>query len=172
MNPLNRSALPVVKKFPLGVAPKGITEELVIADGWHTFIIFDVWNIGEDSRGGDFGFALIECVGCQSSKFGYPNDEGQPEHPLYPYTESSGGGIFIARNTPYLNETLSQIALSSERIWGERGAETEPEQRQALAHFIFFLKESTFECIADDVVIRGLFDSRREASTRAFELLC
>jgi hypothetical protein len=84
-------------------------------------------SISNDSTG---QIAVVTFKYCFLYKFGYPNDEGLPEHSLY----ESGVQYYQLhriRNSSWIAELASKSTLT----WSED------------CHYIFTFHDSTFECI-------------------------
>jgi len=64
----------------------------------------------------DKGVAVLECVSCSMTKFGYPNDEGRPEHPLYRLGLDAGPPILEVRDSHWATEIFAQQRQSTQRI--------------------------------------------------------
>src|SRR5262249_52239686 len=78
----------ILRPYDIGCEPSpSVPAETVIQDGWSTFVLFHAVSKSVDETGHlrDLGVAVVECQGCSMTKFGYPNDEGRPEHPLYKF---------------------------------------------------------------------------------------
>jgi len=135
------------KPYDLGCEPSpSVPCETLLQDGWDTFLLFYAFD--SESR-----VIVVECEDCASSRFGYPNDEGLPEHPHYRDGISGGeGSFFVSESTPWLSDVSTRMRESSRRIWGGRGMET-PPARNKLFHFIATLKQATFECIASGLKV-------------------
>jgi hypothetical protein len=76
----------ILRPYDIGCEPSSsVPAETVIQDGWSTYVLFFAVSKSVDETGylRDLGVAVVECQGCSMAKFGYPNDEGRPEHPLY-----------------------------------------------------------------------------------------
>lgn len=154
-----------LRPFDIGCEPSpSVPAETLIANGWQTFILFHAVSKTSAASGNltSLGVAVIECIDCLSSRFGYPNDEGRPEHPLFQLglveVESS---ILEVTDSEWTSEIAAQTAASAVRIWG-KSWQPRPEQ---LRHFVILLKEATFECIAKDLVVRRFFNAFDEALT-------
>src|SRR3990172_7483568 len=73
----------------------GATSSFIIADSWHTFLMYAVAEIGKKDKNGFFepeqfdpwkaenSFALVEFEHCIAHKFGIANDEVHYGLPLY-----------------------------------------------------------------------------------------
>jgi hypothetical protein len=156
--------------FDIGCEPSpSASGEVLIASGWPTFLLFVARSKVVDETGylKDLGIALVRRVDCQVAKLGYPNDEGLPEHPLYP----SGIGDLETNVLEVIDSTWAadiqrQRCDSFQRIWGPRG--TYAEVKHELRHFIITLKESTFECLASSLVVDRYFPKFEEACSYVY----
>jgi hypothetical protein len=94
---------------------------------------------GRDGTFKDAGWAVIECINCHVSQFGYPNDEALPGHPL-----SGKGltayGIFEVINSNWVKQLTEQNRVAFPKT---------PDSKQR--HFIIVFHDSSFECIADRI---------------------
>lgn len=99
------------------------------------------------------------------AKFGYPNDEGRPEHPLFRFiignTESS---VLEVLDSAWASEIDGQRIASARRIWGGRGMDTDWAKDRNSKHFIVLLKEKTFECLASEITVERFFPTFGEAT--------
>ena len=116
----------------------------------------------------NLGFAVVECVRCSLTKFGYPNDEGLPEHSLYSHGLSDANAISEVVNSSWSAALGDQKTASARRIFGDRYNKAynlaEGEVRiYGWKHFIFQFKENTFECIADSLKLHSVNLSFQEA---------
>jgi hypothetical protein len=141
----------------IGCEPSpSVPAETLIQDGWSTYLLF--WAVSKQPEGSpprlrDLGVAVVECEGCSLTKFGYPNDEGLPEHPAYPLgLEQATTSILEITDSAWAKELKDQANASRDRIWGERRAGS--AEQPPLRHFVVVLKEATFECLAHSLVVR------------------
>jgi hypothetical protein len=142
-----------VISYNIGCEPASVSAETLLQDGWSTFLLFFAVSQTASTSGQlkDIGVAVLECVGCVSTKFGYPNDEGLPEHPLYNKGVSdSSSSILEVMDSAWVKEVTAQMHQSSKRIWGGASA-----SRSELRHFIVCLKETTFECLSSGLVVKN-----------------
>ncbi|MCB9215214.1 MAG: hypothetical protein H6616_04970 [Ignavibacteria bacterium] len=155
--------------YDIGCEPSpSVPAEVVVQDGWSTFVLFFAVSktISETGFLKDLGVAVVECKGCSMSKFGYPNDEGRPEHPFYEFgMQEELSNILEVVGSPWAKEVQLQQKISIERIWGARSTVWEASDNRYQKHFILLFKEQTFECIADDIVVRLFAKSFSEAFT-------
>ncbi len=149
--------MPVFKPYKFACEPcPGAPYETLLQDGWNAFLVFKPSGENRD-------YVIVECENCSSTRFGYPNDEGLPEHPHYRDGLSAGGtSIFVSEESPWLLEITTQERKSSERIWGGRGMQL-PTGSRMLYHFIIPMKEATFECIASGLKVAHRVKSYEEA---------
>ncbi len=134
--------------FDIGCEPSpSVPAETLIADGWQTFLLFFAVSKLLDEAGHlkDLHVAVLECIDCETSKFGYPNDEGRPEHPLYDLGMANAeSAVLEVVGSKWVEEVTDQTKRSAIRIWGSDHRLSGEQPR----HFIILLKEVTFECIA------------------------
>jgi hypothetical protein len=137
-------------------------------DGWSTFLLF--WacseSVGSSGYLDDKGVAVLECESCTVTRFGYPNDEGLPEHPLFALGLGNASSPILSVNgSAWASEVAAQRRASSDRIWGGRGMRIPAKQGADSKHFIVLLKERTFECIAMALTVRLYAKDFAEAYT-------
>ncbi|MHC4426147.1 MAG: hypothetical protein ACYSYV_08630 [Planctomycetota bacterium] len=151
--------------YDIGCKPSpSVPAETVIADGWQTFLLFFAVSKEVDESGHlkDLRVAVLECVDCVSSKFGYPNDEGLPEHPLFSLgLVNAGTSIVEVAGSKWVKEVSDQTSKSAKRIWGKSQIADGDQPR----HFVIILKEATFECVAKELIVRQFFNTFEEAAT-------
>ncbi len=130
---------PTIYPYDIGCEPSPSgSAEVLLQSGWKAYLLFIAISQEVQANGyyEDFGVAIVECVNASSAKMGCPNDEGRNEHAFW----NCG-----------MSEIHDQMNRSAERIWGGRGMTWDPATTQK--HFIITLKESTFECIADELKV-------------------
>jgi hypothetical protein len=139
----------------IGCEPSpSVPAETLIQDGWSTYLLF--WAVGKQPEGSpprlrDLGVAVLECERCSLTKFGYPNDEGLPEHPAYSLgLDRAATSVLEIAGSAWAAEVEAQRQTSRVRIRGERSAASSEAPR----HFVIPLKEATFECLAQNLVVR------------------
>jgi hypothetical protein len=147
--------------YDIGCEPSpSVPVETVLQDGWCTFLLFFAFS----KEYHYLGVAVVACRGCAMSKFGYPNDEGEPEHPLYNFGMAGATtAVLEVIESPWAAEVFQQKLASARRIWGERGMDWEWAKNQICRHFIVTMKEATFECIPSSLVVEGFFTTFDEA---------
>jgi hypothetical protein len=146
----------VIRPYDIGCEPSpSAPAETLVQDGWSTYLIF--WAVSKSCEGKylrDLGVAVVECERCAVSKFGYPNDEGLPEHVLYAVgLREATSAVLEVEGSSWVEQVVAQQRASSQRIWGGRGMGV-ASSTSMLRHFIMPLKESTFECLADALSLR------------------
>lgn len=139
-------------------SPSG-SAETIIQTGESTFVIFHAISskLSADGCYDNLDFALVECVGCCRTLFGYPNDEGLPEHPLYDKGLSEAVGVAEVLNSSWAAALGDQMDASTWRIRGQYDKSFQlPQVGKRLRHwrhFIFQFKENTLECIANELKV-------------------
>ena len=140
-----------VVPYNIGCEPESVPAETLLQDGWATFLLFRAVSRTVSTSGhlDDLGIAVLECTGCAATKFGYPNDEGLHEHPLYDRGLSDAPTAVVeVTDSAWAREVSEQMRLSTARIWG-----TSPSSA-SLRHFLICLKELTFECLASQMEVK------------------
>lgn len=121
--------------------------------------VFLLFNAMSDDKNADgyyerVGTAVMEFKGCCRTLFGGPNDEALPEHPLYlKGLADFGYGICEVLNSSWAKEVMNRSRRSAERIWGDRFEKVYEKHDWSTRHFIITFHDSTFECLADDLVL-------------------
>jgi hypothetical protein len=143
----------------IGCEPSSVSDEVVLQHGWATYLVMEAVSSGHHT---DLGNATIKFA-ASAAKYGYPNDEGLPEHPLYAKGLSeSPSAVNEVLNSAWVREISNQKARSQARIWGARGMSMSETDERPLRHFIFCPKEGTFECVCRDFSITHSRKSIRE----------
>ena len=129
-----------VVELDRGYTPEAaVSGAFLIQDEYKTFLTFNAMQPAENGFNKDAGTAVVEFVRCIITKFGYPNDEALPGHPLY---EKGLGffGVLEVLNSNWVSEKGKQNRVNfpdrTDFSWTR--------------HFIFCFHDSTFECLAQD----------------------
>ena len=135
--------------------------ELVLATEPTTYVLFHAISstVSDNGYFTDLGTAVAAFHNCAKARWGYPNDEGRPEHPLYCKGLDEGHNVFEVLDSSWKEASHIQSHASGVRIFGdqyERIHRVSPDTRQpwSARHFVFLFKEFTFECLAERVVVR------------------
>ena len=96
----------------------------------------------------NLGRAVMEFRGCLVTRFGYPNDEGLPEHPLYDKGLSEADGICEVLNSSWLANEMAKAERTSRRIHGVWPNFFWQVMAKNQRHFLVSFHDSTFECLA------------------------
>jgi hypothetical protein len=143
--------------YDIGCEPSpSIPAETLLQDGWKTYLLFFAVSKSIDASGflKDLGVAVLECQECVMSKFGYPNDEGLPERPLYGCGMADAPpAVLEVVDSQWAKEVVGLMAASARRIWDWRGVNSGLAAERAPRHFIIKLKEATFECLASSLSV-------------------
>lgn len=155
------SATPRIVPYEIGCEPSpSMPSEVLLQNGWKTYLLF--WAVQQSGEQlehySDVGVAVVECKGCSMTKFGYPNDEGLCEHPLYSAGMSdTAAALLEVIDSPWAHEVAEQKFASACRIWETRGRVVSRERYLSQRHFIVPLKQLTFECIASEMIVDQYF---------------
>jgi hypothetical protein len=102
-------------------------------------------------------YATVQFHGAIAHYFGSPNDEALTGHPLAARGLGSYGVFEVVR---------SSWIRSLERMNRVHHLHR-PERFEALRHFIFTFRDTTFECVADEVARWSASDNRSSAIAMA-----
>jgi hypothetical protein len=126
--------------YDVGCFPEAaVSGPVLLQTDYFTFLTFNAMRRGADGKYHDAGTAIVEIERCRITKFGYPNDEALPGHPLY-HRGLSAYGVFEVRNSPWIRTLTEQNRV--------RFPST-PDSTKI--HFVISFHDSTFECIADSL---------------------
>lgn len=132
-----------VVELDIGVVPEAaVSGAVVLQDEYATYLTFNAMSKGADGKCHDRGTAIVTFKRCLLTKFGYPNDEALAGHPLYARGLQFYGVFEVLRST-----WASTVVAQNRRSF--------PDTRDDYAgrHFIFTFHDSTFECLADELVV-------------------
>jgi hypothetical protein len=136
------------KPIDVGCVPSvsGSGEFFLQSELSNAFLIFRAVAKDKDSAGkyAVVGWAVVRFERCEQSKFGYPNDEALPGHPLYG-KGFSGHGVFEV-----INSTWEQTLRDQNRI----AFPNTPPWPWQLKHLIFPFKENVLECLVKNFEVR------------------
>ncbi|EEF60707.1 hypothetical protein [Pedosphaera parvula] len=133
----------------IGFLPEAaVSEPVLLQTDYATILTFSAVRRTPDGKREDAGYGIIELDLCWVTKFGYPNDEALPGHPLSE-TGLDAYGVYEVRNSSWVKLITEQNRVAFPKT---------PDSKQR--HFIFTFHDSTLECIA-----RGL---RPSLSTKPY----
>jgi len=138
--------------YDIGFKPEAaVSEPVILQTDNSTILTFSAVQKKADGKYHEVGYGVVEFDLCMLTKFGYPNDEARPGHPLF--TKGLGDyGVYEVRNSSWIKQKTEQNRVRF------------PNTPDSTAkHFIFTFHDSTFECIA-----RAL---RASLSTEPYEKL-
>jgi len=92
--------------------------------------------------------AIAEFTGCLATRFGYPDDQALPGHPLYNHGLRYHDVMEVLHSS-WMRQLEDQDA----------GAFPQPPDWEP-RHFIITLHDATFECLADEITIHTTDDPR------------
>jgi hypothetical protein len=151
--------------YNIGCQPSpSLSAETLIQDSHKTYLLFFAVSNSVDEKGclKNLGVAILSIEGCIISKFGYPNNEGLPEHPFFEYGLAKYPVLEIT-NSSWVEEILEQIDTSSRRIRSNGFNCQSSEKKSIKRHFIITLSETTFECIASSLIVERYCETFDEA---------
>lgn len=129
-----------VVRYDIGFEPEAaVSGPVLLQTDRDAFLTFNAVKTMPDGRRGPAGTGIIEIVRCTVTKFGYPNDEALPGHPLYSRGLTYYGAFEVLRSS-WIHQMTSQnrVCFPKTEDWTDR-------------HFIFTFHDSTFECVADSL---------------------
>lgn len=111
----------------------------LFADAFTIMVIYEVAETAPAPN--EEVYAVLRFQTCRIVKFGYPNDEALPGHPLYPKGLRCYG-LFEVLDSSWSKSLDEQDPVSS----------SHPNQsRDSWRHFIGTFNDSTLECIAQSM---------------------
>jgi hypothetical protein len=129
-----------VIRLDLGCVPDpGDSGPLLLQDERRAYLLFNLPTLNPDDMAEPLRIALVELQGCRATRFGYPNDEALPGHPLY-QQGLSYYGVFEVLESSWITQLEGQNRV--------RFPNSRPRTSR---HFAFTFHDSTLECIADDL---------------------
>lgn len=143
---MTREQVDQVVELDLGYVPEAaVSGPLLIQDDYRAFVTFNAMRLGTDGRRIDADTAVVELKGCWLTKFGYPNDEALPGHPLYA-KGLHAYGIFEVLGSSWISSVHAQNLVPFPK--------PNPRSSTSSRHFIFTFHDSTLECLADDISLK------------------
>jgi hypothetical protein len=120
----------------IGFEPEAAVSEAVLLQTERAaFLTFSAVRETYSGKREDAGYGIVELLGCSLTKFGYPNDEALPGHPLYK-KGLSGYGVFEVKNSVWLSTITEQNRVAFPHT---------PDSSDR--HLIIVFHDSTFECV-------------------------
>jgi hypothetical protein len=92
----------------------------------------------------EMNFAIVEFQLCHAIKFGGPNDESSPNHPLYQVGLRHYDAHEV-HNSQWLEDEIAMNAAHRHHV---------DANWRTLRHFFLAFHDETFEALADDVTVR------------------
>ena len=130
-----------VVEIVLDYRPEGaISGGLLLQSETGGVLIFNAMKRQENGYWSDAGTGILEFKQLAKTKFGLPNDEAMPGHPLYEAgLDKIGYGFVEVLDSTWIREEerMNQVKFPRSSFNGVR-------------HFIVMFHDSTFECLAVD----------------------
>ncbi|HEY1174238.1 MAG TPA: hypothetical protein VGH19_22925 [Verrucomicrobiae bacterium] len=132
--------MPYAVPYDIGFKPEAAVPDPIIFQSEDAIMLaFCAVKEMPDGMRADAGFGIIDFKGCMATKFGYPNDEALPGHPLYEWGLSAYD-VFEVINSKWVKEMAEQNKV----VFPEH---TMSPRR----HFIFTFHDTTFECVTREL---------------------
>ena len=133
-----------VTELNIGCVPElAISGPYLLATDERLVFCFNAMQVQPDGRRTDAGRAVVKVPVCWAFKFGYPNDEALPGHPLYS-RGFHGTAVYEVSSSSWLDEMGRQNRVRfpnfDVREWNAR-------------HFLFSFHESTLEILGSDLEV-------------------
>src|SRR5262249_19044487 len=149
-----------IRPYDIGCepSPSGAGETLLQFAEAATYLVF--FAVSKDlTECRNLGWAVVLCRECEMTKFGYPNDEGLPEHPLFELGLADAESVLEVVDSKWEREVSGQKIASARRIFqhSPEVLASVGKDRSRSLHFIVICKESTFECIASALTVDGFY---------------
>ena len=136
----------------LGVVPEAaVPGGLLVQSEYSAYFLFNAMRVQEDGRRVEAGTAVVAFHAPLQTRFGNPNDEARPGHPV------------LGRHNQY--SEICEVLASSWLAEIERQNKVSfPEFRYSgVRHFIVTLHDSTLECLARGIALEACVDSYEAA---------
>jgi hypothetical protein len=129
-------------KVDMGVVPDAAISGAVLhQDERVSFLAFNAMGpVPGGLRHEEAGLAIVELVGCLATRFGHPNDEALPGHPLY-HRGLGAYGIYEVHNSLWCDEVVRINRVSFPKT----------DRSYCRRHFMFVFHDSSFECLAQSI---------------------
>ena len=137
-------AVDTVVEYDIGCFPElAVSGPVVMAVDERLVFSFNATRPTPDGRRADAGRAVVRVEPCLAFKFGHPNDEALPGHPLYE-RGFEGVAVYEVLESSWIAELARQnrvrFPASDLAAWGVR-------------HFLFSFHESTLEVLANGLEV-------------------
>lgn len=129
----------------------GVSAAILLQSEYSVFLCFNAATIEKTaacSPSDPPRISVIEFKLCQMTRFGGPNDEGLPEHPLYSKGLSRAMySVCEVLNSSWAAAEAERQRKSAMRIRGDATSV------KGCRHFLVSFHDSTFECLAKDLSV-------------------
>ena len=126
--------------YDIGFTPEAaVSGPVLLQTDYRTILTFNAVRRMPDGLRHRIGHGIVEIESCSVTKFGYPNDEALPGHPLY----SKGlqaYGVYEVRNSLWIRQITEQNRIPFPET---------PDSTQK--HFLFIFHDGSLECIASSL---------------------
>lgn len=126
--------------YDIGFEPESAVPGPVILQTDHAVVLtFNSIRLMSDAPVHGSGCGIVYCDICLLTRYGLPNDEAMAGHPLFA-KGLNDSGVYEVINSSWIRQVTerNRIAFPNNSEW-----------IATKRHFIFVLKDKTFECIAN-----------------------
>ncbi|KAF0248956.1 MAG: hypothetical protein FD167_1645 [bacterium] len=145
-----------VVNYDLGCIPDiSDSKEIVLQISQTTFLMFKALSPIISTTGNylELGIAILNCQGCLITKFGYPNEENLSTHPLFPKGLDECLGVGEVVNSLWKTAIMEKYSIMSNTRTKPTDNTLANNTFNNYKHFIFVLKDNTFECVAKNLLV-------------------
>lgn len=135
----------------VGFSPEAaVSGALLLQSERATILTFNAMRPAKTGKYVEAGTAVFEFRQCLITRFGLPNDEALPGHPLY-HQGLDVYGCYEVLNSSWRAEAEAQNRVAFPAT-----------DYSSVRHFVFVFHDSCFECLAGDFDARLVDDFRSE----------
>jgi len=132
----------------LGVVPEAaVSGGLLVQSEYSAYFLFNAVRVRQDGQHVEAGTAVVAFHAPLQTRFGHPNDEARPGHPI------------LGRNRQYTE--VCEVLASSWLAEIERQNKVSfPDfHYSGVRHFVVALHDSTLECLARGIALEACVES-------------
>jgi len=141
-----------VVPLDLGVVPEAAVSGGFLIQSEHSaWFLFNAMRVQPNGRRVEAGIAVVELQHHLQTRFGHPNVDALPGHPVLGQAHE-GDGVYEVLESSWLAEVQRQnrIVFPEYSFTGVR-------------HFIVTLHDATLECLANNLVLEACLDDSEAA---------
>ena len=142
----DEGASDTVVGLDLGYVPEAaISAPFMVQDENNAVLTFNAMRTRPDGLRETAGTDIVEIKRCVITRFGYPNDEALPGHPLY-QRGLGAYAIYEVLHSSWIAQVQAQnrVSFPGAEYW---------LSSDRYHHYAFTFHDSMFECIAGEIVL-------------------